>query len=199
MPIGVGIAGVLLVAAITKPWSGFGLMQGAPSGSPATSGTVPAATAPALSVSPSPIAGLCTSPGGWLVVADDVEFGRTVRTWLVADAVFSAVPPDQSILPLTTLFSSGVESLGFCLPAALSEAAGAGWSGTLWRIGGAAASSAQWQQVGLVTPTPGSLGAEANSIGRLASSWPSGTYVLEARFEGVASQAWLGLVIEPAR
>jgi hypothetical protein len=197
MPLGFAAAAVLLLAAIFKPWSAF---EGARAALPAPGATsaVLAASAAGSSATPSAAPMLCDSPDGWRVVTDDVEFGRPVRTWFVADAVFSAVTPAQSIVPVATVLSSRVESLGFCLPTTLADVAARGWSGTLWRVGANPAAPGTWEQVGVVAPLPGSLGAEAAAPGRSVSSWPAGSYVLEARFGDLASRAWLGFVIEPA-
>jgi hypothetical protein len=150
--------------------------------------------------SPSPSSGdgtapLCDSPDGWRIVADDVELGRSVRTWIVAAVEYSTTPPVRSTVPVTAFVSSGVSRLGFCRP---PDSAGPGktvWSATLWRQSGGAADSTAWQAAAQLTPLPGASGALAAPVGGAIAIWPPGRYVLEARFQGSTREAWLGLLI----
>lgn len=196
--IGVAVVALLLLAAVVKPWSGPG-----PAG---TTGSAPviqslasdrAADASSSASPPAVASGLCVSPDGWRVVADDVELGRSVRTWLVADVEYSTTPPARSTIPVTTLVSSQVERLGFCLPAGGGAPGTNGWSGTLWRAADASLTPAQGQEAATLDPAPGSLGAMAYPVGEAALTWAPGLYFLQADFAGSNREAWLGLLIEP--
>lgn len=190
---------LLLIVAVVKPWSiGASAVPTASSSShqavAGASATSQSATATALDAA----GNLCTSPDGWQIVANDVELGRSVRTWLVATAMYSAYPPLRSAIPVTSIVSSGVSSLGFCAPAALPGSAGTSWSGLLWRQGGDGTNSNAWHLAARLAPTPGSLGALADPLIQSVGGWPPGHYVLEASFEPFAPEAWLGLIIQSA-
>jgi hypothetical protein len=130
-------------------------------------------------------------------VADDVELAWSARTWAVAAVEFSAVPPLRSTIPVTSLDSRAVDSLGLCIPADVSEPGRTGWSATLWQVGGDAGSATVWQPVALLTPSPRSLGAMADPLNQSVVAWPPGRYILETRFDGLQKEAWLGLLISP--
>ena len=138
---------------------------------------------------------LCDSPDGWRIVADDVELGRSVRTWIVADVEYSTIPPVRSSVPVTALVSSGVSSLGFCLPPDIAAAGKTVWSATLWRQGGDTSDTTTWRAAAQLTPLPGAIWALAAPVGGAIVTWPPGRYVLEARFQGSTKEAWLGLLI----
>jgi len=198
-----GIAAVvlLLVAAIAKPWPGEGSVPPVPAspGSTPSQQLVAAATATAA---PSPASSrtdwdgaVCQSPDGWRVVADDVELGRSVRAWVVADAEYSPVPPIRSTVPVTELVSPGVRHLGFCAPVDLVEHGLITWTATLWRQGLDRSDPTGWRAVARLTPSSGWFGAPADPLDRAMVGWPPGIYFLEARFQGSITEAWLGLTI----
>jgi hypothetical protein len=108
------------------------------------------------------------------------------------------VPPVRSAVPVTALVSSGVSSLGFCLPPDSVVAAETGWSGTLWRQSGDGADPNAWQAAAQLTPARGSIGALTDRIDASTATWPPGRYLLEARFDGSSREAWLGLLIRSA-
>ncbi len=130
-------------------------------------------------------------------MADDVEFGRPIRSWLVASVEYSAVPPMSSTIPETVVVSKAVDRLGFCLPASLAGPA-VGWSATLWQVEPGSADPVLWRLAARLMPPPGALGALANPVNSSTRGWSSGLYVLETRFAGTADEAWLGLAIQPA-
>ena len=193
--VGVTAATLLLVVAILKPWAGAAPVT-SPSATPLQFVAAVTAAAPSPSSSGGDVAApLCDSPDGWRIVADDVELGRSVRTWIVADVEYSTIPPVRSTVPVTAVVSRGVSSLGFCRP---PDSAGAGrtvWSATLWRQSGDAADAAAWQAAAELTPLPGAIGALAAPVGGAIATWPPGRYLLEARFQGSTREAWLGLLI----
>jgi hypothetical protein len=194
--LGIAIVALLLLVAVAKPWPGPGP---APAGSATPREQVAAATAPARSSSTPRAAAagaLCVSPDGWRIVADDVELGRAVRTWLVADVARSIVPPLRSTIPVTTLVSSEVERLGFCRPAVAGEAGGPAWSGSLWRQGVGVSASPQLQLAARLDPAPGSIGAFVFPLGNPAVAWPPGLYFLQADLAGSDKEVWLGLLIQ---
>ncbi len=195
--VGVAVAAVLLVVAILKPWAGA-----APVASPSSSPLQFVAAVTAAAQSPSTSGGdvaapLCESPDGWRIVADDVELGRSVRTWIVAAVEYATIPPARSTVPVTALVSTGVSSLGFCLPLDVAGAGKTAWSATLWRQAGDAADSTAWQAAAQLTPLPGAIGALATPVGGAIATWPPGRYVLETHFQGSTREAWLGLLIRP--
>jgi hypothetical protein len=128
-------------------------------------------------------------------VADDVELGRSVRAWIVADAAYSAVPPTRSTVPVTELVSPGVRHLGFCAPADLVEHGLITWTATLWRQGLDRSDPTGLRAVARLTPSSGWMGAPADPLDRAMVGWPPGTYYLEASFQGSITEAWLGLTI----
>jgi hypothetical protein len=130
------------------------------------------------------------------VVADDFELGRSVRTWMVADVEYSTTTPARSTIPVTTLVSSQVERLGFCLPVGGGTPGANGWSGTVWRTAGTGADPTLGQEAATLDPTPGSLGALAHPVGEAAVTWAPGLYFLQADFAGSNREAWLGLLIQ---
>jgi hypothetical protein len=197
--IGIVAAVAMLLVAIAKPWPGDGLAA-----SP-TPTAVMVAAAPTITPSPRPSPhpsfgdwdnSVCVSPDGWRVVADDVELGRSVRSWLVATVAYSLVPPIRASIPVTAVVSRGVKELGFCVPTDVSEHGHIAWSGTLWRQGSDPADPTGWRRVAQLNPSPGSYGAVADPLDGSAKSWPPGIYVMEARFTGSVTEAWLGLVIK---
>jgi hypothetical protein len=199
--IGIATAVVLLLIAIAKPWPGDGF---AASPTPIPPAIVAAVATPvAASPTPPPTRSqgewdnsVCTSPDGWRVVADDVELGRSVRAWLVANVAYSLVPPVRTSIPVTAVVSRAVNELGFCVPTDVSEHGLVAWSGTLWLQGGDTADPGAWKRVAQLNPAPGSLGAVANPVDGSVALWPPGSYVMEARFKGSLTEAWLGLVIK---
>ncbi len=184
-----------LVLAILKPWTGTAPHSRGPD---ATGGeaVVGVTSRPA---SPSPtatdqLADLCTSPDGWRVVADDREFGRTVRTWIVAGVELSNsdVMPDVSTIPQTTLpLNGGLTDLGFCAPAGTGSPLQR-WTGTLWQVPLGAA-TADWQFLAALTPSEDALGAL--TVGPGVPHIGVGTYVIEAHNQGTGREAWLGVVV----
>lgn len=194
--LGVAAVVLLLIAAVVKPWPNRGSAGAAGTGQPFESSTGVTAAAPGSPSSPAAAPGLCVSPDGWRVVADDVELGRSVRTWMVADVEYSTItPPALSTIPVTTLVSSQVERLGFCLPVGGGTPGANGWSGTLWRTAGTGADPTQEQKAATLDPVPGSLGALAHPVGEAAITWAPGLYFLQADFAGSNREAWLGLLI----
>ena len=195
--LGIAAVALLLLAAVVKPWPGHGAAGPTDSARPREFVAGVSANVPSPSASPTNIASaLCASRDRWLIVADDVEQGRPVRTWLVAGVEYSVVPPVHSTIPVTTLVSSEVVRLGFCLPVSAGEPRNGGWSGTLWRQGADAANPTQWQAAARLDPAPGSLDALAYPVNKSAIAWPPGLYFLEARFVGLDREAWLGLLIQ---
>lgn len=207
LAIGLAVIAGLLAAAIVKPWPGIGLGLAA-SGS--NSGPVPTiaigdasrASGPSgASATIRPPASevvtdlLCPGPTGWQVVVDDVELGRQVRTWLLADVVYSANQPPPASIPVTNLVSAGVGRLGLCRPPAFAGAGGQAWTGTIWREPTVIAEPSDWQLVARLNPLPGSVGAVASPIRTVSIAWPPGLYLLEAESAGSAS-AWLAIRIE---
>jgi hypothetical protein len=197
MRFGLVAVALLVVVAVLKPWPSQILPPRTVASSAGQFVAGRSAGAPsATTTSSSRATPLCADPGSWQVIVDDVELDRTVRTWVVAAAEYSALPPLRATVPVTAFVSKAVDGLGFCAPAAgLSGAATAGWSGTLWRVGSATAEAAKWQSVARLDPSPGSQGAMASPVGGSATGWSPGLYVLEARFPGSRSEAWLGLAI----
>ncbi|HEX7613108.1 MAG TPA: hypothetical protein VF371_10075 [Candidatus Limnocylindrales bacterium] len=194
-PIAIGLTAValLLAVAVVKPWSvasSPALIESA-SPQPVAAAISAYARSPVPSL-PDPSGSLCAGPDGWRIVADEVQVGRTVRTWLGATAQYSVVPPVRSTVPVASLISSGVTNLVFCLPTGGLGSGETTWSGTLWRQGGDAAS---WQETARLTPVPGSLVALADPFDGSAGTWSPGRYILEARFDGSVREAWLGLLI----
>jgi hypothetical protein len=192
IPLGIAVILLFVVVAVAKPWPNAGSPAPAASTSPPAE-AVAGATAGAVSVSPADQS-LCANSDGWQVVTKDVELARNVQTWLVASVVYSTVRPEPSTLPVTSVVSTGLSSLGFCVPAEVSGPGKTNWSATLW-LAGDAAHPAAWQPAALLTPLPGALGALAHPRDRSAAFWPPGLYVLEAHFDGSNSDAWLGLMI----
>lgn len=195
LSLAIAAVAVLLVIAVVKPW---------PSEVPETPAASPMGVlAASSSIAPSPAASeadrattTCARSDSWRIVADDVEVGLSVRTWLTAAVEYSAVSPVRSTIPVTPLVSSTVDMLSVCVPAAVVGADTTGWSGTLWRVGGDSTDPTGWRQVARLTPLPGSLGALADPLGEALVVWPPGPYVLEARFEGSIREAWLELLIQ---
>jgi hypothetical protein len=204
LPTAMVAVALLLAVSVVKPWSGprsvgpvrtasqrdvvAGVSAGAPTIAPSAS-----------AVAEDPAGTLCQSPDGWRVVADDVELGRSVRTWLVATVEYADRPPPASTIPVTSLISGPVTRLGFCAPAGNAALGTAPWTGWLWRQNGPTFDPASSQLVARLTPMPGSLGALADPVQGSVFAWPPGRYVLEASFQGLPTQAWLGLSIESAR
>ena len=191
--IGIVVVALLLMVAVVKPWAAGSSPDPIDLTSPQQVAAGPTASAPSRL---DPSGSLCSSPDGWRIGADDGQMGPFLRTWHGATVQYSVVPPIRSTVPLTWLISSEVRSLIFCLPADGSTPGQTKWSGTLWRQGGDPADPTAWQQAGRLTPLPGSLGALADPITGSAATWPPGRYMLEARFAGSESEAWLGLLIQ---
>jgi hypothetical protein len=193
--VGVTAAALLLIIAILKPWGGAAPVASLPA-PPLQFVAAVTGAAPSVSSSGAEVAApLCDSPDGWRIVADDVELGKSVRTWIVAAVEYSTIPPVRSTVPVTALVSNGVSSLGFCLPPEIARAGKTVWSATLWRQSGDASDSTAWQAAAQLTPVPGAIGALAAPVGGAIATWPAGRYVLEARFQGSTREAWLGLLI----
>ena len=199
MRLGVAVAVLLVLVAVAKPWVGTGAGPPEASGSPRTAVAGVSAGPPTASAAGVETASaLCESPDGWRIVADDVAFGRAIRSWLVATVEYSDVPPVRSTIPLTVVVSNAVDRLGFCLPASMADPTAVGWSATLWQFDAGAADPTLWRPAARLVPPPGSLGAIADPLDSSASGWPPGRYVLETRFAGSVNEAWLGFVIRPS-
>ncbi len=201
LPIGIAAAAVLLLVATVKPWAGDSTRESEVPAPPVPVIAAPPAAPPGRTQSPTLTPSdwdktVCLSRDGWLVVADDVQPGRSVRTWLVASVVYAMVPPIRTSIPVTSLVSHSVDKLGFCVPAGVLDHGRNAWNGTLWRQGGDPADPTGWRQVARLTPSPGSFGAMADPLDRSVVVWPPGIYVMEARISGSLQDAWLGLVIK---
>lgn len=194
--LAIAAAALLVAAAVIKPWP----VPGPTASPPATGVRSPAAAAvpSAPTASDDGQAGvLCQGTDGWLIVADDVEFGRVVRTWMISDVEYSPGPPSDSEIPVVVLVSESVERIGLCLPAGLNTAHPGGWQGALWRETLTPGVAAGWQLAAIWMPAAGAGGALASAgAAKPPAYWPPGLYALEADVAGSSSAAWLGLLIE---
>jgi hypothetical protein len=188
VPVGMALLFLLLVVAVVKPWPNPGSPAAGDSPSPAAASVSrPSPTA----LEPDRAQVLCDNTTGWTIVADEGSF----LTSLVPDVEYSTVPPIRSTVPVTSLSSSTVIDLAMCVPPDVSGNGQTGWSGTLWLIGGDPAEPSAPHAVARLQPSPESLGALAAPLDESVMSWGSGNYMLEARFEGSETEAWLGLAI----
>jgi len=217
MRVGIAAAALFLLAAVAKPWAGQGGVPTASPSSPglsaarsgqASPGSSPVAVArgspPGATASPSPatqksssLSVLCLNSDDWRIVVDDVELGQTVRTWLVADAEYSAGPPTGSTIPVDVV-STGLEHLGLCPPPEAGGSRDGTWVATVWRQGAGPIQPLAWQLTARLDPRPGSAGALAEPVGKSAIAWLPGLYFIEVDFSDSTRKAWLGLVIDSA-
>jgi hypothetical protein len=202
LPVTFVLVLVLVAAAVAKPWQGF--VGPAASASPSPTVNVESETAsPADSgpvIAEAPTAGQADAPcltnDAWLVVADDVEAGRTVRSWLAAAVTYSAVQPTQSSVPVTTVVSGEVLRLGLCLPLGPSDPGGWSWSGEVWRQGNAS-EAADWVLAAVLRPGSGPESALAVPVLGQGDSWLPGLYLLMANLPD-QTPAWLEVRITPS-
>jgi hypothetical protein len=68
----------------------------------------------------------------------------------------------------------------------------------MWRVGGDAGVSSDWQLAARLVLTPDALGALAYPLDPTDAYWLPGRYVVEARFIGSERDAWMGVVIQTA-
>jgi hypothetical protein len=195
--IAVGVAGlaILLIVATLKPWAGPSPRQAEPSREAVAAVT----SRPGESQSPAPsppVAGMCESPDSWTVVADDVELGRNVRTWVVAPVQLSMVETMPPAISQTVLVApGGLRALGFCAPVGTGSAESR-WTGTLWRLF-TSASGPDLEFVAALTTSDDSLGALTTPMD--ASTLAMGSYVIEGHNQGSGMEAWFGVMISPSR
>jgi hypothetical protein len=186
---------LLLAVAIAKPWQPA---RSAASGAPESAEPVPQAalipTPPATA--PARLADeLCQSADGWSVVSDDVELGRPVRTWRLADVEYSPVPPPPESIPVTTLISASILRLGLCVPADVL-AVERTWTLTVWRQEVAGARADQWTQIASLRPAAGSHGDFLEGPPGGASGWAPGLYFVGTSFPSSGHEAWLAVDIK---
>ena len=216
--LGLAAAVLLVIVAIAKPWMGAlpatpasrspVSTSGAGSASPDAAATQPPATQPPATQPPATsgatpgeadvLSGLCQSHAGWLVVVDDLELGRIVRTWLAVDVVSEdpGLEPAQSAIPVATLVSGDVRQLGFCQPDVPAESSMPPWTGRLWWQAPGSPADAR-TLVGRLSVPAGSGGAVVEPQAGAPVAWPSGLYLLEIDMAGSTTSAWLGMRIKP--
>jgi hypothetical protein len=206
--LGLAAAAFLVIAAIAKPWPGGNPAEPATSSPVAVSETastsdIAAATPPRATSKATPgeddvLSGLCQSHAGWLIVVDDMELGRVVRTWLVINAVSEGPgeAPVQSAIPVATLVSGDVRQLGFCQPDVSAGSSMPSWTGRLWWQAPGGSATAR-KLVGRLAAAAGSGGAVAEPPAGASAAWPSGLYLLEIDLTGSTTSAWLGVLIKP--
>jgi hypothetical protein len=213
MALGVAVAVLFLAAAIVKPW-GEGTTPAVSSSAAVATGAGRSGAVPTAALGPLALASpgivepsgspfslkaidpgvLCMSSDSWLVVVDDVELGQTVRTWLAADAEYSAVPPTGSTLPVEVV-TSGVVHLGLCSPPEAGGSLNGTWVGTFWREAASPSQAPALNLAARLQPSPGTYGALANPVGPAATKWSPGLYLIEIDFSDSTRKAWLGLLI----
>jgi hypothetical protein len=201
-PAALILVGVLVAIAVLKPWPGA---NPPPRPHPTPSATATQSQAPSTRPSLDPahealVRLTCARDGGWRIVAADTTPNRVVHSVQVPAVEYSTVPPPRASipvvsLPVTPLPDGGVAALGLCVPAKPGMADSA-WSATLWQLGAQPAGSRVWELVGRLQPPPNSLGAIAEPLGSARRSWQPGLYLLETRFEGTITEAWLGIQIQ---
>jgi hypothetical protein len=196
LPVGM-VATVLLVAlAVAKPWPSPPRPSPAPTGAPSVTATaVPSRT-------PDPqreqlARSACSPQGGWRVVAGVAPAERSVLVLSVPAVKYSTVPPLRTSIPILSIQAAVVRTLGLCVPQGISGSDAAGWSATLWLVGGEPSDPRVWRMVARLTPPPYSRGALAEPLSEELVYWAPGLYVVETRFDGTEREAWLGLQIWP--
>lgn len=191
---------LLLTLAVSKPWV---VRESLPGFSSSWTGQLAAALmtqAPTPSIRASDLSSSqCDQAAGWRVLANYSDSGMASVTTVPAIVEYSPVPPIHATIPETTLISSvRVESLGFCAPGNPTAAGARVLSATMWRVGGDAGVSPDWQLAARLVLTPDALGALAYPLDPTDAYWLPGRYVVEARFTGSERDAWMGVVIQTA-
>ena len=188
---------VLMVAAIAKPWAGSATprQQAEPSAHQEIAALTSRPAVEEPTASPQPPS-MCQNTDAWLVVADDIELGRTVRSWIVATVRLSTGETMPPTVPLTVLVApSGLRALGFCAPTATGSSLSR-WTGTLWRMVTTGDGPSPEFVTALSTSTD-SLGALTDPV--VSPPLQVGTYVIEGHNQGTGLEAWFGIEISPAR
>ena len=197
LPVVLVLVAALVGAAIVKPWQGPSPVSSPTSSSSRLILEQPSEVPPAPAAAPTVEApALCSSHDAWLVVADDVEQGQPVRSWLAADVTYSNIQPLASVVPVTTVVSGDVLRLGLCLPLGPSDPGGWSWSGEVWRQADAS-TPGQWLLAAVLKPGQGPESAVAVPVLDQGSDWQPGLYLVMAQLPD-RSPAWLGVRIDQA-
>jgi hypothetical protein len=161
VPIFTFLIGILLGAAVVKPWDLVFPPAQAPVGhaSPTTAGaSAPlAATSPTTSPAAPPVPAECIFAGGWRVFAlaqpdrlgGDVstarpepsgsparfaDIGNPLRRWLEVEPLHDASGPEDARIPFVTIVSNRIGGIGYCPPPDGSDGPPAGAGFESWQL-----------------------------------------------------------------
>jgi hypothetical protein len=156
------------------------------------------------------VAPFCLSPSAWRVFATERWSNRGLRSWQAAAAATVASGPTDPTIPITTVSSQWIQTLGYCAPVDGPDRPPADSTVTLYRIpagppkdgrAGELVATRRLQPVLRLSSlgadfAPPASSTEATTSGP-ASGWQAGTYVF--RIEGPAGSAfvrWLGVRVD---
>jgi hypothetical protein len=206
-----------VLLAVLKPWS---LLEG-PAPTPRPPAPSPAATpAASLAVRPSPAATptpgpvdvvrfRCSRTRSWILVTDELQGRREVRSWIRIDPVIGATGPDDPTIPWTRVGADAIRGIGACVPGVTTPAGGSplpdaeGATLVVRRRLPSAAASGAWEPVPAV-PYAGAMSVPGGAMVAPpgvpeGGGWPVGDYVVEVRPARPGPSAWFGVRIAPAR
>ncbi len=168
-----------------------------PSPSPSATRAAPAPPSPYRA----PGAFHCVGGAHWVLVTDEVQGARRVRSWIRIDPVIGATGPDDPAIPWIRVGADAVEGIGVCVPYAPRYPAAtvppdAAGSTLVVRRAVTTGGVRRWQTVPLV-PWAGEMSADGGFVvapsGPSGGAWVEGDYIVEVRPAGVGPSAWIGV------
>jgi hypothetical protein len=200
-----------VVLAILKPWTL--LEEPVPTRRPIPSSPgAPLASPSRPEVTPTPapvdvVRYRCSRTRAWILVTDELQGSREVRSWIRIDPVIGATGPDDPAIPWTRVGADAIRGLGACVPGETTPADGSPLpdaEGATLVIRGRLTPGAPggWGIVPAV-PYAGAMSVPGGAMVAPAgatdgAAWPVGEYVVEVRPARPGPSAWFGVRIASA-
>ena len=206
------IVGLVVIAAIIKPW-GAGVPASGDRGRAPATGAALGTTEPFRSPSRTPSPGevvdreletTCGSPSGWRAATLQGWAGRStpIRSWIAIEPVAAHGPLDP-VIPAVPVATGVVLALGYCAPVDERRPPATAVA-HLWALG-ADHTASLLAPVQVEPSVPSELGVlwaprpVTGSSTAVPAGWAPGRYVIEIVAPDAGFDTWLGMDIEDVR
>jgi hypothetical protein len=212
------LLGVLLVAAIVKPWDRGGsqpVIERAPA---VVASATPGPSATADLSQEGLAASVCLGTDAWRVATIEtwrlvnagVIVTQQVRVWRAVSPAASVTGPDDPRIPLVGVAAMELNALGWCAPGNGDDRPTGTVDVTMWQV--TASGAAELVPIRQVAPVGGQTrlaalyreatgcvagdGCSGAGVPLLAPTWPAGRYVLRFADAGTGGVWWFGADVQ---